>query len=358
MNKRRWYKRKKGFFYILILIQTGVILVMAGYVVFLVEDTKNDDIVEKWQNYSWHHELKSKSEKTISGREARKTFNFVVKGKGKIVESEGDIRAERSREKKLYKHYVINDKFIERNGGNILNSYIRNKNSNKNKKFGKTNRKNNNINWKKTFNKNIKWRDERRKFSNNNFENENNYNDNDDYDNRHDERKSPSSQRKSILMFIAILSAPNRIHRRNALRRSWLRQCKEHNTSCYIFTDSLDTYGNPLPDEVIVALEQERFLNKDLILTGSPGGVNFATRYLWIINWANRNYKFDFLLRVDDDYFICMDRLFLELPYRKVIRKLYWGYVHCYPPGEFRELELLPLVSVQFSLIRPFPQRK
>ena len=156
------------------------------------------------------------------------------------------------------------------------------------------------------------------------------------------EQQNPSNQRKSILMFIAILSAPNRIHRRNALRRSWLRQCKRRNTSCYIFTDGLDTHGKRLPNEVIVALEQEQFLNKDLILTESPGGVNFATRYLWVIKWANRNYKFDFLLRVDDDYFICMDRLFLELPHRKMIRKLYWGHVHCYPPGKFRKFTSSP----------------
>ena len=167
------------------------------------------------------------------------------------------------------------------------------------------------------------------------------------------EQKNPSDQRKSILMFIAILSAPNRIYRRNALRRSWLRQCKHLNTSCYIFTDSLDTYGKRLHDEILVALKHEQFLNKDLILTESPGGVNFATRYLWVIKWANRNYKFDFLLRVDDDYFICMDRLFLELPHRKVIRKLYWGYIHCAPAGNFGELKRLPLAS--FSLINVVP---
>ena len=164
-----------------------------------------------------------------------------------------------------------------------------------------------------------------------------NYNNNDN--NLNDIRlaqKNSSDQRKSILMFIAILSAPKRIQRRNALRRSWLTQCKQLNTSCYIFSDSLDTYGKRLPDEMMVALEQEQFLNKDLILTESPGGVNFATRYLWVIKWANRNYKFDFLLRVDDDYFICMDRLFLELPHRKVISKLYWGYIHCRPAGNFR----------------------
>ncbi len=146
---------------------------------------------------------------------------------------------------------------------------------------------------------------------------------------------TPPNQRKPILMFIAIMSAPERIHRRNALRRSWLRQCPQHNTSCYIFTDALDMYGKRLPGEIYVPLKQEQFLHKDLILAKSPGGINFATRYLWIIKWANRNYKFDFLLRVDDDYFICMDRLFLELPYRKIVRKLYWGYVHCDPPGKF-----------------------
>ena len=164
-------------------------------------------------------------------------------------------------------------------------------------------------------------------------------------------KENPSNQRKSILMFIAILSAPKRIHRRNALRKSWLRQCEQLNTSCYIFTDSLDTYGKRLPDEIMVVLEQEQFLNKDLILTESPGGVNFATRYLWVIKWANRNYKFDFLLRVDDDYFICMDRLFLELPRRKVIRKLYWGYIHCAPAGNFGELKRLPLASFQFNVV-------
>ncbi len=138
-----------------------------------------------------------------------------------------------------------------------------------------------------------------------------------------------TNQSKPILMFIAIMSAPERIHRRNALRRSWLRQCQQHNTSCYMFTDALDMYGKRLPDEIHVALEQEQFLHQDLILAESPGGINFATRYLWIIKWANRNYKFDFLLRVDDDYFICMDRLFLELPYREMVTKLYWGHIHC-----------------------------
>ena len=97
--------------------------------------------------------------------------------------------------------------------------------------------------------------------------------------------------------------------------------------------------GNRLDEKIYIHLEQEQFLHRDMVLSESPGGINFARRYLWIINWANRNYKFDFLLRVDDDYFICMDRLFLELPYRKIIKKLYWGHVHCYPPGKYQKFK-------------------
>ena len=97
--------------------------------------------------------------------------------------------------------------------------------------------------------------------------------------------------------------------------------------------------GDRLDDKIYIPLEQEQFLHRDMVLSESPGGINFARRYLWIINWANKNYKFDFLLRVDDDYFICMDRLFLELPYRKVFRKLYWGHVHCHPPGKYQKFK-------------------
>ena len=145
--------------------------------------------------------------------------------------------------------------------------------------------------------------------------------------------RRPSSERPSVLLFIGIISAPQLIFRRNALRRSWLGQCKQLAVACWIFTDSQDMYGKRLPDHIFLPLKQEQYLHGDLILAESPGGINFAMRYLWMIQWANDRYQFEFLLRVDDDYFICMDRLLLELPHRPK-EKLYWGHVHCHPPGK------------------------
>ena len=48
-----------------------------------------------------------------------------------------------------------------------------------------------------------------------------------------------------------------------------------------------------------------------------------------MLQWYTDNYpSFQYFLRVDDDYFICMDRLLYELPFRPD-NGLYWGYTHC-----------------------------
>lgn len=135
-----------------------------------------------------------------------------------------------------------------------------------------------------------------------------------------------------VIIFIGIISAPHLIFRRNALRRSWLKECKRKGIPCLFFTDNQDMHGNKLPLHIHVPLHQEQLIHGDLILAESPGGVNFARRYLWILNWANARYQFKYFLRVDDDYFVCINRLLLELPHRRR-KKLYWGHVHCTPPG-------------------------
>ncbi len=49
-----------------------------------------------------------------------------------------------------------------------------------------------------------------------------------------------------------------------------------------------------------------------------------------MMTWATKNYQFDFFLRVDDDHFLCLDRLIGEIQYRPK-NSLYWGFIHCYP---------------------------
>ena len=51
---------------------------------------------------------------------------------------------------------------------------------------------------------------------------------------------------------------------------------------------------------------------------------------IWILKYFTRHYDFDFFLRVDDDYFVCLHHLLTELPQR-LPATLYWGWVHCIP---------------------------
>ena len=67
---------------------------------------------------------------------------------------------------------------------------------------------------------------------------------------------------------------------------------------------------------------------KDLEFQVLGGGVEFGKRFLYQMLWAVRNFDFDYFLRLDDDYFICADKLINELP-MPPIPLFHWGWVHC-----------------------------
>jgi len=58
------------------------------------------------------------------------------------------------------------------------------------------------------------------------------------------------------------------------------------------------------------------------------GGFEFGMRYLNHVVFSFLNYKFDYMMRMDDDYFFCMERFLHELPVPMVPR-FHWGWTHC-----------------------------
>lgn len=46
------------------------------------------------------------------------------------------------------------------------------------------------------------------------------------------------------------------------------------------------------------------------------------------MQWAAAHYKFEYLLRVDDDTLVCLDHLLYDLPSMRKTN-LQWGYLHC-----------------------------
>ena len=148
-------------------------------------------------------------------------------------------------------------------------------------------------------------------------------------------RSSTSSPigKMKLLLFVGIHSAPSRLERRNAIRETWLTQCRRmSNVVCLFFTDGQDPKGQELKGNSRVALKNETALYDDILLAEVPRGVNFAIKYLWMLEWASKRYDFQYFLRLDDDYFICFHKLVLELESHRPKEKFQWGWLHC----EFR----------------------
>ena len=133
-------------------------------------------------------------------------------------------------------------------------------------------------------------------------------------------------------LLVAIFSASGYADRRQAIRDSWLQDCDSiKKVTCKFFTDSKDSKGRHFDNRSVNALHEESVRNRgDLIMLNTVAGANFATRLLAVMEWARQNIEFDYLLRIDDDHFLCIDRLLEELPYRPRNR-LYWGHLHCAP---------------------------
>lgn len=55
---------------------------------------------------------------------------------------------------------------------------------------------------------------------------------------------------------------------------------------------------------------------------------SFGNVFLYISSYAFAHYDFDYLLRMDDDYFLCMKEFLHELPH-PVVPEFTWGHVHC-----------------------------
>ena len=73
---------------------------------------------------------------------------------------------------------------------------------------------------------------------------------------------------------------------------------------------------------------QEQHIHKDIVFQKMKGGIEFGKRFLYHMIWALQNYDFDYFMRMDDDYFFCLERFIHELP-MPMKKRYHWGYVHC-----------------------------
>ncbi len=104
-----------------------------------------------------------------------------------------------------------------------------------------------------------------------------------------------TSGKRKLLLLVVIHSAPSRLDRRNAIRETWIKECQTNpDAVCRFITDGQDPKGQPLERVERIKLEHKSRVYGDILLTEAPGGVNFAVKYLWMLQWANESYDFQY----------------------------------------------------------------
>ncbi|KAJ7386562.1 hypothetical protein OS493_008699 [Desmophyllum pertusum] len=128
----------------------------------------------------------------------------------------------------------------------------------------------------------------------------------------------------SVLLLVIVSTAPSRYERREAIRATWWKNCDGTEVQCKFFTDGLQ-----LSEEQERELSTEQKTHGDIEFMALESTRNFGLRYLYHIMWATAKFNFVYLLRVDDDYFVCLERLKAEL-YHRPTTMLIWGSYHCW----------------------------
>lgn len=94
---------------------------------------------------------------------------------------------------------------------------------------------------------------------------------------------------------------------------------------CFFFTD--DVNSENLKNVKKELLRESKTYN-DVIFQPIDIGLKFGYRILYQMQWAMAHYRFQYLLRVDDDTLVCLHRLLHDLKYIRTT-ELQWGTLHC-----------------------------
>ena len=77
---------------------------------------------------------------------------------------------------------------------------------------------------------------------------------------------------------------------------------------------------------------QEMNRNKDIIISPIKKGMLFGHRILFAMQWSLHHYNFDYLMRIDDDVFLCIEHVLHR--YRLIPRANFMsGVLHCAEEG-------------------------
>lgn len=111
--------------------------------------------------------------------------------------------------------------------------------------------------------------------------------------------------------------------RRDACRNTWLKLADGRLLKHYFVLGGVETDAGQLES---IELEQKNYRDILMFPQVKDSYSGLTQKLLAAIKWVDHKFSASFLLKVDDDSFVALDRLFDELIQMRDATRLYWGY--------------------------------
>ena len=129
---------------------------------------------------------------------------------------------------------------------------------------------------------------------------------------------------KDTFLVVVVLTAPKNQERRNIIRQTW---ANVHKTLRAQFLLYFILGNSELSDETLDIISDEKAKHKDILaLPMIDSYQTLTSKLLASFVQLNRNVKFKYLLKVDDDSYVQLPSVLEELKHSNFDNSLYWGF--------------------------------
>lgn len=131
---------------------------------------------------------------------------------------------------------------------------------------------------------------------------------------------------RHYLLVVLVLSGPKSRERRDVIRETWMTYCKPNEDPAVLVQFVIGTLDLSPPEMESIVHEQQTYHDLVLLPNLKESYNNLTLKLLQSFVWADKNLKFSYLLKCDDDSFVMLHLIAEELSERTSKQSLYWGF--------------------------------
>ena len=124
-----------------------------------------------------------------------------------------------------------------------------------------------------------------------------------------------------LTLAVFVMSAPNHLENRNVIRQTWAARVPDYSKVFF----ALGTGNLGIGEKKNIAGEVDKYGDLVILDNFEESYSTLTQKLVKTLKWADDNLQTDYFMKVDEDTFVRLDQVLMELK-SKPKQKLYWGF--------------------------------